>query len=116
MLKQHPRVRDAVVLAFPDRLTGTGLYAFVEADPGLPEETMREFAVAAVGRSEAPQHIQVVEALPRNVDGAVRTEILLPIAINQMDRIVPMITSEAERILIQKIADGRKNFRDRFVL
>jgi predicted Ser/Thr protein kinase len=116
VLKQHPRVRDAVVLAFPDRLTGTGLYAFVEADPGLPEETMREFAVAAVGRSEAPQHIQVVEALPRNVDGAVRTEILLPIAINQMDRIVPMITSEAERILIQKIADGRKNFRDRFVL
>ena len=112
VLKQHPRVRDAVVLAFPDRLTGTGLYAFVEADPDYRKKRCGSL-VAAVGRSEAPQHIQVVEALPRNVDGAVRTEILLPIAINQMDRIVPMITSEAERILIQKIADGRKNFRDR---
>ncbi len=116
VLKRHPRVRDAVVLAFPDRLTGTGLYAFVEGDPGLTEETVREFALASVGKDEAPQHIQVVSALPRQADGAVRTDILLPIAINQVDRIVPMITSEAERALVQAIADGRKNFRDRFVL
>jgi hypothetical protein len=115
-MKRHPRVRDAVVLAFPDRLAGTGLYAFVEAEPGLSEEAMREFAVTAVGKADAPQHIQVVGALPRTRDGAIRTEILLPIAINQVDRIVPMITSEAERVLVQAIADGRKNFRDRFVL
>jgi AMP-binding enzyme C-terminal domain len=115
-MKRHPRVRDAVVLAFPDRLAGTGLYAFVEADHGLSEDAIRDFAVTEVGKAEAPQHIQVVGALPRNADGAIRTEILLPIAINQVDRIVPMITSEAERALVQAIADGRKNFRDRFVL
>src|SRR5262249_59164949 len=32
-LKTHPEVRDAAVVAFPDRRTGTGLYAFVEAQP-----------------------------------------------------------------------------------
>src|SRR5262249_11771003 len=100
-LKRHPRVRDAVVLAFPDRLSGTGLYAFVEAQAGLTEEAMREFAHAAVGKDVAPQHIQMVTALPRTQEGTVRTEILLPIAINQVDRIVPMITSEAERALVQ---------------
>jgi acyl-CoA synthetase (AMP-forming)/AMP-acid ligase II len=115
-IKQHPGVRDAVVLAFPDRLTGTGLYAFVEAQPGLTEEAMRAFTLAAVGKDAAPQHIQMVSALPRTKEGTVRTEILLPIAINQVDRIVPMITSETERALVQAIADGRKNFRDRFVL
>jgi hypothetical protein len=115
-IKQHPGVRDAVVLAFPDRLTGTGLYAFVEAQPGLTEDAMRAFTLAAVGKDAAPQHIQMVPALPRTKEGTVRTEILLPIAINQVDRIVPMITSETERALVQAIADGRKNFRDRFVL
>ena len=29
-LKAHPQVRETVVVAFPDRRVGTGLYAFVE--------------------------------------------------------------------------------------
>ena len=33
-LAAHPGVRDVAVLAYPDRLTGTGLYAFVEAGGG----------------------------------------------------------------------------------
>src|SRR5476649_799910 len=28
--KSHPQVRDATVVAYPDRRTGTGLYAFIE--------------------------------------------------------------------------------------
>src|SRR4029077_21213283 len=31
-LLAHPGVRDAAVLAYPDRLTGTGLYAFVQTN------------------------------------------------------------------------------------
>src|SRR5262249_31580059 len=42
-LKAHPQVRDAVVVAFPDRRVGTGLYAFVEGDAGLTERGLREF-------------------------------------------------------------------------
>ena len=42
-LKAHPQVRDAAVVAFPDRRAGTGLYAFVEGAPGLTEHSLREF-------------------------------------------------------------------------
>src|SRR5262249_54060098 len=45
-LKAHPQVREAVVVAFPDRRVGTGLYAFVEGDPGLTERGLREFLAA----------------------------------------------------------------------
>ena len=39
-LKAHPQVREAVVVAFPDRRAGTGLYAFVEGAPGLTEREL----------------------------------------------------------------------------
>src|SRR5262249_41801765 len=40
-LKAHPEVREAVVVAYPDRRAGTGLYAFVEARPGPTEASLR---------------------------------------------------------------------------
>src|SRR5262249_59848331 len=56
-LTAHPGVRDAAVLAYPDRLTGTGLYAFVEArgehgvrpdlSPNLTEDRLTAHAAAA---------------------------------------------------------------------
>ena len=45
-LKTHPQVRDVVIVAYPDRRAGTGLYAFVEGAPGLAEGTLREFIAA----------------------------------------------------------------------
>src|SRR5712664_2186757 len=42
-LKTHPQVRDVVIVAYPDRRAGTGLYAFVAGAPGLAEGTLREF-------------------------------------------------------------------------
>ena len=55
-LMAHPGVRDAAVLAYPDRLTGTGLYAFVEAREAhdLGEETLAAHLVDAVGRARPP--------------------------------------------------------------
>src|SRR6266852_6419351 len=68
-LKAHPQVRDVVILAYPDRRAGTGLYAFVEGGPELSERGLREFiAAAAAPKSSAlkpPEHLQVIEDLPR---------------------------------------------------
>jgi acyl-CoA synthetase (AMP-forming)/AMP-acid ligase II len=73
-LKTHPQVRDVAVVAFPDRRTGVGLYAFVEA-PGASESAINEFVAADPTAVKAPERLQLVDALPRSSAGAVRSEI-----------------------------------------
>ena len=113
-LKQHPRIRDAAVVAFPDRRAGTGLYAFVAAELELGEDTVRDFVGAAVGKARAPEHIQLVRDLPHDAGGTIRTELLQLIAMNQVDLIAPLIRSDAERAIVEQIINDRQNLRDRF--
>jgi hypothetical protein len=127
-----PGVRDVAVLAYPDRLTGTGLYAFVEAGGGegvsadLTEDKLAAHVADAIGRHNAPNFIQIVPALPRETAGQdstgqdasrkVRTDILQLIAMNQVENIDPLIASDALRAIVEPILNGRHNMRDRFVL
>jgi hypothetical protein len=116
-LKAHPQVREAVVVAFPDRRAGTGLYAFVEGDPALTERALREFLgaeTAAKAMPKLPEHLQVTGRLPRSASGEVRREILELVAMNQVDLIEPLIANEDERGLIARIVADRRNLRDRF--
>lgn len=114
----HPDVCDATVMAYPDRLTGTGLYAFVEAREAqnLSENKLAVHVANTVGHENAPTYIQIVPALPRNAAGHVRTDILQLVATNQVDSIDALITSEAERATVNRILNARHNMRDRFVL
>ena len=112
-LKAHPQVRDALVLAFPDRRAGTGLYAFVEGDGTLSERRLREF-IAAERSPRPPEHLQIIEQLPRSASGEVRSEILQLIAMNQLDSLDALIASEQERTLVEQIVSARRNLRDRF--
>jgi hypothetical protein len=110
-LSEHPSVRDVAIVAFPDRRTGTGLYAFVES------EASNESALAdhLLGLSaKPPERLQIVAALPRTRDGAVRTDILTLVAMNQIDLIDPLIVNDAEKELVARIVAGRQNLRDRF--
>jgi AMP-binding enzyme C-terminal domain len=115
-LSSHPEVQDTAVLVYPDRLAGTALYAFVETRSAVTEEKLQAFVAAAIGRDNAPQFIQVVPALPRAADGRVRLDILQLVATNQVDSIDPLITSQAERRIVDEILNARRNMRDRFVL
>jgi hypothetical protein len=112
-LKSQARVRDVVVLAFPDRRAGTGLYAFVEGEAGASEDTLRDFVAQSL-RVRAPERLQLVEALPRRADGSVRTEILQLVAMNQVDQVDTLIANETERRIVTKIVADRRNLRDRF--
>jgi hypothetical protein len=112
--KAHGQVREVAVVAFPDRRAGTGLYAFIEAQPPLTEAAARDFIAAEVGKAKAPEHLQLVAALPRNAAGEVRTEILQLIAMNQVDLIDPLLRSDAERQVVDGIVRNRQNLRDRF--
>jgi hypothetical protein len=106
-LKTHPQVRDVAIVAFPDRRTGTGLYAFVEGN--ADDRELNDF----LGRT-APEHLQVVDALPRNAEGEVRSEILELVAMNQLDLIGSLVKTDAERAIVGRIVSDRRNLRDRF--
>jgi hypothetical protein len=113
-LKQHPQIRDAAVVAFPDRRHGTGLYAFVEADDSLPERSLQALLSETCKGIAAPERLQVVDALPRNAAGEIRSEILQLIAMNQVDLIAPLLATESERNIVGRIVATRQNLRDRF--
>ena len=98
-LKAHPQVRETVVVAFPDRRAGTGLYAFVEGGPGLrggPARVHRRRG-GVQARPKPPEHLQLIDALPRRASGEVRSEILQLVAMNQVDLIETLIADEPER-------------------
>jgi hypothetical protein len=111
-LQRDPRVRDAVVVAFPDRRAGTALYAFVESTAELSEHHILDI-VTGCG-AKPPERMQCVDAMPREASGRVRTEILQLVAMNQVDLIDPLLKDEGERDVMSRIIAGRQNFRDRF--
>ncbi len=106
-LRMHPQVRDVAIVPYPDRRAGTGLYAFVEGSASDCE--LNDFLGDA-----KPEHLQVAEALPRNAQGEVRSEILELVAMNQLDLIDPLLKTDAERAVVGRIVAERRNLRDRF--
>lgn len=113
LIRRNPEVRDTAIVAFADRKTGVGLYAFVEADKAALEGQLRRDLAAAKG-PKPPEHIQVVHALPRDAAGKPRTEILQLVAMNQLDLIEPMMSNDTDRAFLKDILEQRKNLRDRF--
>ena len=107
-LERKPDVREGQA----DRRTGTGIYAFVEGGPGLSERGLRDFIATEPG-PQPPEHLQVVEALPRGAAGEVRSEILQLVAMNQIDQIEDLVADNSERALIASIVAERRNLRDR---
>src|SRR3954449_3695323 len=113
LIRKNPDVRDTAIVAFADRRTGVGLYAFVEADKIALEKQLRSELSSAKG-IKPPEHIQVVHALPRDSAGKPRTEILQLVAMNQLDLIEPMMKNDTDRAFLKDILESRKNLRDRF--
>jgi hypothetical protein len=113
LIRKNPAVRDTAIVAFADRRSGVGLYAFVEADQSNLEGQLRDELAAAKG-PKPPEHIQIVHALPRDAGGKPRTEILQLVAMNQLDLIEPMMKNDQDRAFLKDILEQRKNLRDRF--
>jgi hypothetical protein len=106
-LRTHPQVSDVAVVPFPDRRAGTGLYAFVEGS--ATDRELLDFL-----GDKGPVQLQVVDALPRDPHGEVRSEILELVAMNQLDLIAPLIKTDDERAIVGRIVSERRNLRDRF--
>jgi hypothetical protein len=106
-LRTHSQVTDVAIVAFPDRRAGTALYALVEGSAS--DRELRDF----LGRT-APKYLQIVDALPRDAQGKVRSEIIELVAMNQLDLIAPLIKTDSERAIVGQIVLGRQNLSDRF--
>ena len=102
-------MRDTAIVAFADRRAGVGLYAFVEADRVALEIQLRSELTAAKG-PKPPEHIQVVQALPRDAAGKPRTEILQLVAMNQIDLIEPLMKNDTDRAFLKDILEFPQKF------
>jgi predicted Ser/Thr protein kinase len=107
---KSPQVQGAAVVAYPDNRVNTGLYAFVETTAMSDIDAGKLIEGLDI---RMPEHIQVVEALPRDAAGEVRTEILQLIAMNQLDQLTPLLNTPAELALVARIIANRKNLKDR---
>src|SRR5260370_25314912 len=67
-LEAHPQVRETVIVSFPDRRAGAGLYAFVADATRLSEDNLRAF-IAAPPAPHPPEHLQGIDDLPRRSSG-----------------------------------------------
>src|SRR5262245_27966653 len=74
----HPGVLEAAVVGVPDRVYGEVVKACVVPRPGarLDPDGVREWVRARLAKFKAPEHVEVLEALPRNPNGKVLKPLL----------------------------------------
>ena len=74
ILATRPAVADVAVIGVPDSRTGERVCAVVVADPGADitlESLYRHCQSLGLSKHKAPERLELVEALPRNLTGKV---------------------------------------------
>ncbi len=70
VLREHPLVRDVLVVATPDELRGHVLTAYVEElAESFDATSLRDFCATRLTPFEVPRHFRRIEALPRTAAG-----------------------------------------------
>lgn len=85
-LKQHPAVRDAVVVGLPDNRFGETICAVVEAAPGAAPELhdLADHVKEHLAHYKAPRHLVVVDTIGRAPNGKVDYKRLKGVAIERL--------------------------------
>jgi acyl-CoA synthetase (AMP-forming)/AMP-acid ligase II len=79
VLHQHPAIREAAVVAMPHPRLGETACAFIVLNAGakLDKEAVARHVIAAgLARQKCPEHVELVEDLPRTPSGKVRKNAL----------------------------------------
>ncbi|QIB35441.1 serine/threonine protein kinase [Ancylobacter pratisalsi] len=112
-LAEAQGVRAAHVADFPTAGHSFGLYAFVESGGSLDEQALRTHLATSLPDVLAPEHIQIVDALPRDDRGEVRDDLLRLIALNQIDQLALLPRTPEQQIVLNAIIRDRRNLSDR---
>lgn len=112
-LAAHPAVAEVHMADFQTLGGKVGLYAFAAAKEPVTADALRAHLAAALPERPHLDHLQIVEALPHGADGAVRDDLLLLIARNQIEMLDQLAGSETVRTQAAEIARGRLNLTDR---
>jgi len=78
-IQNHPKVREAAAIGYPDDLLGERICAVVALVPGATlglEELLVDLKAAEIPRFMLPERLEVIEALPRNASGKVLKRLL----------------------------------------
>ena len=109
-----PGVTAAVIVGYPYRRKGVGLYAFVETATVSSADIIQ--GLKAQDEAAPPELVQIVARLPRRADGSVMTDILSLIATNQIDLLAPLVSSAPDqKQVIDAIIEARLNVTDRSI-
>lgn len=79
VLHRHPAVAEAAVVSMPHPRLGEGVCAFIVLRPNEiadPHALAAFVADCGLARQKCPEHVEIVEALPRTATGKVRKDIL----------------------------------------
>lgn len=106
-----PGATGAVIVGYPYRRKGVGLYAFVEGAGLRPADIGA--GLRARDKAEPPELIQVVAALPRRPGGEPMRDVLSLIATNQVDLLDPLLATAEQRAAVAAIVEARLNVTDR---
>lgn len=80
VLHDHPQIKEAAVVAMPHERLGEGVCAYIipaSDDHQLDLSAIAQFADnAGLAKQKIPQHIEIVDVLPRTASGKVKKDIL----------------------------------------
>lgn len=79
VLHTHPKVREAAIVAMPHQRLGESICAFVIPEGTMPptlEELTDFLNEAGLARQKFPEHLEIVDALPRTASGKVQKFVL----------------------------------------
>ena len=100
-------VRGVGLSSFPRPSSGGGLYVFVESNLSAQE-------IMNALEGKAYDLLQVVSTLPKDTNGNVREDVLELVAMNRMDELDALLTTEPElKTVCKDLVAGRKNLTDR---
>lgn len=106
-LLAHPDIRQAAVFGIPDRNLGERVAAFIEITRPADRKTLDAIIAHArlqLADDKVPEHIEVVEAIPRNATGKIDRSALLAL----FKEIHPLpAAADHSRIADQPIPDRR---------
>ena len=115
LLRAHPAVAEAAVASYPHPSHRVeGLYAFVSLAGPADGLDLAAWSRGKLGPMAGADLVQIVPALPKAADGAVRHDLLKLVAQNLLDEIEPLTQGDPGlRALMREIVAGRLNLGDR---